>query len=241
MPEEELPGGYFLHAAPHVFPLGQDSILLAAFAKPRPRGNALDLGCGAGVLSLILLARYPMLHITALDNHIDAYTICNKNIITNKLQNNMKAVYGDIKEIRALVPHGSMDFVICNPPYFPVGSGKIHDKFPTARGQQQCAIEDVAQAAAFALKGGGKCAICYRPERLCSLFAALEHAGLRPKRLRMVHQRPDKAPSIVMVEAMKGAKEGLCVLPPLFVQTANGEFTEDYQTIYEMPISNSKI
>ena len=39
------------------FPLGGDSLALGAFATVRPGWRVCDLGCGAGALGILLLAR----------------------------------------------------------------------------------------------------------------------------------------------------------------------------------------
>ncbi|MGE4548255.1 MAG: tRNA1(Val) (adenine(37)-N6)-methyltransferase [Intestinibacillus sp.] len=227
-------GGMTLMQTKNVFPLGQDSVLLGHFAQPSPRGRALDLGAGAGVLSLILLARFPALHVTALEVDESAAALCDRNRRENRLEDRMAVVCGDLRDRAALPPHGSMDYVVCNPPYFSPGSGSHHATLPGARQELSCTAANAAAAAAFALREGGKCAMVYRPERLPALLRAFEDARLTPKRLRFVHGRADKAPSAVLLEGMKGAREGLQVLPSLVVCHADGSYTDEYKTIYSI-------
>ena len=49
---ETLPNGLQLLQSDEFQKLGQDSILLAAFAAPRRSARVLDLGCGTGALAL---------------------------------------------------------------------------------------------------------------------------------------------------------------------------------------------
>ena len=144
----------------------------------------------------------------------------------------MNGVCGDLRDRAALPPHGSMDYVVCNPPYFSPGCGSDHATLSGARQELSCTAADAADAAAFVLREGGKCAMVYRPERLPALLRAFAHARLTPKRLRFVHGRADKAPSAVLLEGMKGAREGLQVLPPLVVCAADGSHTDEYKEIY---------
>ena len=62
---EHLPNGLTLRQDDRFFKLGQDSVLLAAFARPRRNARVLDLGCGTGALSLLLYR--PDLKITGLE------------------------------------------------------------------------------------------------------------------------------------------------------------------------------
>ena len=50
---ETLPNGLSLLQDDRFFKLGQDSVLLSAFAKIRRRAKVLDLGCGTGALALL--------------------------------------------------------------------------------------------------------------------------------------------------------------------------------------------
>ena len=52
---ETLPNGLQLLQDDRFCKLGQDSVLLSAFAKPRRNAKLLDLGCGSGILSIAAL------------------------------------------------------------------------------------------------------------------------------------------------------------------------------------------
>lgn len=229
---ENLPNGLDLIQDDDFFKLGQDSTLLSSFAKPRRFANVLDLGCGVGTLAL--LCWRDDLKITGLELQEGAIEIFNKSIEHNNLQN-VKAIQGDLKYIRNYFSHGSMDYVICNPPYFKSGSGRIKalDAHALARMDGEATIEDVAVATSYVLKSGGKCAMVFRPERLITLITALERVRLTPKRLRFVHQTSEKAPSAVLIECRKGgSSDGLIVEPPLIVNNSDGTFTDEYLKIY---------
>lgn len=229
---ENLPNGLDLIQDDDFFKLGQDSTLLSSFAKPRRFANVLDLGCGVGTLAL--LCWRDDLKITGLELQEGAIEIFNKSIEHNNLQN-VKAIQGDLKYIRNYFSHGSMDYVICNPPYFKSGSGRIKalDAHALARMDGEATIEDVAVATSYVLKSGGKCAMVFRPERLITLITALERVRLTPKRLRFVHQTSEKAPSAVLIECRKGgSSDGLVVEPPLIVNNSDGTFTDEYLKIY---------
>ena len=229
---ENLPNGLDLIQDDDFFKLGQDSTLLSSFAKPRRFANILDLGCGVGTLAL--LCWRDDLKITGLELQAGAIEIFNKSIEHNNLQN-VKAIQGDLKYIRNYFSHGSMDYVICNPPYFKSGSGRVKalDAHALARMDGEATIEDVAVATSYVLKSGGKCAMVFRPERLITLITALERVRLIPKRLRFVHQTSEKAPSAVLIECRKGgSSDGLVVEPPLIVNNEDGTFTDEYLKIY---------
>lgn len=222
---ERLPNGFTLRQADDTFRLGQDSVLLAAFARPRRHAHILDLGCGTGALSLLLYR--PDLTITGLELQPKAVALFRQSIADNGLP--IVVIEGDLRQIRTLLLHGSMDYVICNPPYFShtAGQSAATESRRLARQDVTCTMEDVAIAASFVLHTGGKLAIVFRPERLWALLLTLERVRLVPKRLRFVHQNANASPSSVLVECRKGGSpEGLTIEPPLLVES------EEYQRIY---------
>jgi tRNA1(Val) A37 N6-methylase TrmN6 len=72
----------------------------------------------------------------------------------------------------------------------------------------------------------------YHPARLPELFAQLEAAHLRPRRMRLVHATQHAPASIVLVEAVRDGRDALTVLPPLWVYEASGDYAAEMQTIF---------
>lgn len=230
--EEFLPGGLRLRVGAGVFPLGQDSMLLADFARIPRRARVLDLGCGAGTLALLVLGKSREATACALDFDPVACAQTAENIAINGLEARMTVVQADARDARTVLRAGSFDAVVCNPPYFDPAAGKAHSALPHARQDRADTLSSLCAAAAFALRQRGKFTLVYRPERLATLFTALASAELTAKRLRFVQQTVASTPSAVLVEAMKDGREGLCVLPPLLVRDADGEYSADYLHAY---------
>ena len=92
----------------------------------------------------------------------------------------------------------------------------------------------MCNAAAWLLQYGGRFCLCQRPERLTDVLLAMRQAGLEPKRLRWVQQRPEKAPWLFLVEGKAGARPGLTVEPPLIVESADGSYTDEMKRIYHI-------
>ena len=200
---------------------------LAALEQYAGAGKTvLDLGCGTGALALLVWR--PDLKITGLELQDGPLDLFRQSITANELEN-VTALQGDLRQMRTLLPHGSMDYVICNPPYFDrnAGANAPTAEKRTARQDATCSVEELAVAASFVLHTGGKAAFLFRPERLWVLLEALSRVRLVPKRMRFVHQSVQAAPSVVMIECRKGGSaEGLVVEPPLIVES------DEYFRIY---------
>lgn len=198
-----------------VFAIGTDAVALGVFAG-RCKGRAVDLGCGSGVIGLSLAWRNAQLAVDCIDIQPAAAEATQANICLNGLEGRMSAVCGDLREMVTPENCDRYDLVVCNPPYYPAGSGKISadEAKAIARTELCCTLGDVCRCAAGLLKTGGRFCIVHKPERMAELIYTMHNVGLEPKRLRFVQSSADAAPSLVMVEGKRGAKAGLVIEPP---------------------------
>ena len=213
-----------------IFRLGTDSVALAWFCNFTKGSRLCDLGCGSGAISLMLLANDRSLQITGIELMAEAADLAKRNALENKLP--FTVIEGDLRNIRELLPAGSMDGVISNPPYFPVGSGfTAKGALAAARSEETCTLEQLTQAIGWLLKTGGKAFLVHRPERLAELIWHLKNENLEPKRIRFVRHSQENPISLVLLEARKGGKPGLTYEPDLVLFDDRGE-TEEYQKMY---------
>lgn len=205
---------------------GSDAFLLSAFCRPGPRARAADLGCGTGIIALLLAARRTYAHITGVEAQPQFAELAQRNIALNGFSDTVSVLNRDVRALSPADFGGELDVIVSNPPYMRADSGfaSPHGEKQIARHEVLGGIDDFAAAAAKCLKFGGKFYTVYRPDRLDSLFAALRAHKLAPKRMVFVHDHADKEPSMVLTEAVLGAAEGLSLLPPLLLheKSANG-------------------
>ncbi|WP_312942034.1 methyltransferase [Oscillibacter sp.] len=213
---------------------GTDSFLLGSFPLLRPGLRVCDLGSGTGLLGLLLLQRQRELQITGVEIQPHAATLADKAAAENGLCDRLRTLEGDLRQIRELLPAGSFDLCVSNPPYFSSGSG-LTAPLParrTARSETDCTLLDLCRAAAYLLRWGGSFCLVHRPERLCDLLCALRENQLEPKRMRMVEARPGAAPSLLLLEARRGGKPGLSIGPPLCLTDESGRPSAEYAAAY---------
>ena len=67
---------------------------------------------------------------------------------------------------------------------------------------------------------------------MLELCDALREKRLEPKRVRMVCAKADRAPYLLLLEAVKNARPSLLWLPPLVVYDSDGKETEEIARIY---------
>lgn len=223
---ETLWNGVVLKRGP--FPLGTDSVLLSHFMTLRTGSRVADLGAGCGTLGLLLGARDPSCDITGVELDDAAYAMGLENSALNP-QVTLKLLQGDVRQIRQLLPVGSFDCVVSNPPYFPVGSGKAANAY---RSELTLNLSQLVEAAAWLLPTGGNFALVHRPERLCDIFWEMRKNGIEPKRIQFVRHKADAPVCMVLVEGRRGGKPGLTYLPDFIEFHPDGSETESYRAAY---------
>ena len=209
---------------------GTDALLLAAFIRRMPTKDAVEYGAGSGVISLLLAARNKFRRITAVEIQPDYAALIRNNAENNRLSEKVLPVCADIREYRA-----DTDVIFSNPPYMKADSGYRNtdeDKY-IARHEVCGDIGDFCSSAAKNLKYGGLFYVVYRPDRLTDLMTALRENKLEPKRILFVTATSAHAPSLVLIEAKKGAAPGAKVLPVLCLTNPDGSDTEEMKRIYE--------
>ncbi|MFW8600856.1 tRNA1(Val) (adenine(37)-N6)-methyltransferase [Desulfobacterota bacterium M19] len=202
-----------------------DAVLLANFVGLRAGARVLDLGAGCGVISLIMAWRSPEVAITALELQPSLFELCLSNIELNKLALRIQGIQGDLRRVSSLFKAASFDLVVCNPPYYKVGSGRINpaSEQAAARHEITADIGQCAKAAAWALRSHGRAAFIFPARRGAALLSALHAHRLEAKRLQVVYSFPGAAGRLLMVEAVKGGGEELQIMPPFYIyKTAEG-------------------
>lgn len=207
MEKTEQLGPYTLSWKDGVFPLGGGALALGAFSTVKPGWRVCDLGTGSGVLLLLLARRAEGLALTGIDIDPLSARIARENLESNGLPGEI--LTGDLR--RESLPAGGFDLVVSNPPYFPVGSGKSGGP---ARSEEFCTLAELCASAGRLVKNGGRFSLCHRPERLTDVLCALRAHNLEPKRLKLVSHGPGHPPSLLLVEAVKGAGPGLSIRLP---------------------------
>ena len=228
--ERLWPDGPRYHYDEQCFPPSTDSFLLGGFALPRRGQRVCDLGAGAGLLGLLLLAREPSLTVTGIERDEHACEMLRRNAAENGVP--MTALCADLRQREAL-PAGAFQLAVSNPPYFAPHTGAVAEGARgDARAELTAALKDIFAAAERMLQWGGRFCLVYRPERLATLMTAAVTHGLEPKRLRMVQHTARSAPSLVLLECRRGGKPGLSVEPPLLLRLEDGGESPDVRRAY---------
>ena len=217
----------------HIFT--SDAIVLASFCAPRHKDKCCDLGTGNGIIPLLWYRDFKPTEIVGVELSESAVELFTKTLEKNNLKDEIKLIHSDLRKLNGVLPNEYFDIVSINPPYKKLGTGIVNDgeDYKNARHEFTCTLEDCSKAASRILKFGGRFCICQRPERLPDIFDAMRKFKIEPKSMREVIQRIGKEPSLVLVEGKKGSAPGFRINPPLILENADGQYTEEAKELFQ--------
>lgn len=221
------------------FRFGVDAVILADFAAGFVPGakTVLDLGCGNGIIPLVLSHKIPSCEITGIDVQEDAIILAERSVSMNGLEDRIRLIRADVSGLKESCPElgRSADLVVSNPPYVPRGGGIDNSSSSKliARQETTADIEDFIKAAAWALKDRGHLCMVHRPSRLVDIFYYCRKHRLEPKNIRFVTPEKGEIPNIVLVDCVLGGGKEMTFLEELPVYGSDGNYSSEILKIYE--------
>lgn len=216
----------------NLYTFTSDSVVLANFIDLKKKDRVAEIGTGCGVISILLTAKTNFEKIEAFELQKDMASLAEKNIKLNNLENKIEVHNIDVKQFASIFKEESFDAVFSNPPYMKTGkscnANLVRD---IARHDSLLSIEDLCFTASKMLKFGGKFYLVYSSERSSELVYTLIKYKLEPKRMFFTENGKGKV-VLVVIEAVKGGKHGVKVLPNLVTNEETGEYLKVLQTKY---------
>jgi len=211
-----------------------DSILLSHFVSLKQRTRAIDLGCGNGVILIILAKRFPRVKCAGLEIQEKLTSLARKNTELNDLDERVEIFSGDARNIKNIFPARSFDAVIFNPPYRKLNSGRINplQEKAIARHEINGSLKDFLTAARYLLKPGGRVFTIYPAKRLVELVYLFRKNDIEPKRMKLVFSDCVSEAQFVLAEGRSGSREELKIEPPLFIYDKERNYTREMSGIF---------
>lgn len=198
-----------------------DSIFLYQFiSKFKPKGKLLDVGCGVGIISLLL----------SRDFRLETHIIDKQEVMLNYAKHNFRlnnveteAYLGAFQDFQT---SKRFDMIVSNPPFYDTAvmqSENTH--LNIARYAQHLPIEDFISKVKSILKPRGYFIFCYDAKQVDILLSVLREKGINPETMQFVHSKIDKESKLVMISARVGSKSMMKILPPYIVLDENNSYT----------------
>ncbi|MGI6151177.1 MAG: tRNA1(Val) (adenine(37)-N6)-methyltransferase [Christensenellales bacterium] len=233
---DDLQNGLKIIQDPSSFCFGSDAVVLSSFCRVKRGAKVCDLGTGNGIIALLLAAHTEAQKIVGIEIQEQAADMARRSVALNGLSDRVEILNMDLKDAADILGRNSFDTVVCNPPYGKAGRSFFHqaDARSIARHEILCTLSDCVKTAAALANNGGNVAFVCPGLRVAELFSLFEQHRLSIKRARTVHPAYGAAPSVLLVEGVKGGKSGLAWLPPLFLTDGAGNMTKECKEAYHM-------
>ena len=218
------------------FCFGIDSILISDFAREvKENAQGVDLGTGTGIISILLASKTKLRKIIGVEIQKDISDMAKRSVELNSLQDKIEIMNLNVKEIaeKALLKREKFDFVVTNPPYKKLNTGKTNEneyKF-ISRHEVTANLEDFIKATKYLLKDKGSMYIVHRPD--IDIINLMRKYKIEPKKMRFVYSTIESEPTLVLIKGIKNAKQFLKVEKPLIIYNSKGEYTEEIYKIYD--------
>lgn len=216
------------------FSFSLDSIMLANFATIRLKDKKIvDLGCGNGVIPLIMSLRCDK-KIIGVELQSKLADMAKRSVDYNGLNDVIEIINTNMKDYVTDETFESFDLITCNPPYFKVNDKNFFNdniEKVIARHEVEITLSELMVIVKKLLKNNGNFAIVHRTDRLMEILSEFRKNNIEPKRVRFVHEKSNKESTLVLIEGQKNGKVGLKVENPFILYNEDGSETEEYKKL----------
>ncbi len=213
-----------------------DAILLAHFCKLKRGDRVIDLGTANAVIPMLVATQSLAAQVVGVEIQAELIDMARRNIAINNMEGKIDLLHRDVRDLPKFFDKASFDVVISNPPYRPVGTGRVNPDPQRALARHEIlgSLKDMVQVASFLLRPRGRFYVIYPSSRTVDMLLILRESNLEPKRIQIVHSDAKEDAKLVLAEGVKDGRKELRVLKPLFVYGPDGRHTREMGRIYSM-------
>ncbi len=139
----------------NLYTFTSDSVVLARFVDEENISHLVDFCSGSGIVGLEVAGRIDVQTLSQFEIQKELAEVAIMTAKYNETNTNIKVYNISLENAKNHV--SDVDVIVCNPPYFKKGSGKINESSSKslARHELSITLEDIFQSAKEILKSGG--------------------------------------------------------------------------------------
>ncbi len=207
--------------------VGVDSVLLGAWIRSGDYRNILDIGCGSGLLMLMMAQRFEMANITGVE--IDGGSV--KDAMHNRAASSWRdRLYVLNQDFRTFRTEGKFDLILTNPPFFKSSLLPPVKSRAGARHEESLALRVLLPRVKSLLADNGIFALVFPYDREEELLELAGEQELYP--LRILHTR-NKAGAGIKRSFVEFAKvnQNQVQVETLLIRTPDNDYSEEYREL----------
>ena len=215
--------------------VGVDGVMVGAWASvpANPQARILDVGCGCGLIALMMAQRAPEALVTAIDIEAAAVGEAQLNAAESPWADRIEVIERDFSDIE-----GRFDAIVSNPPFFESGVSEIDSARMLARHVASLSPMVLIDEARRLLNPGGTLSLIAPAAHAYALTVHAPSAGLQLQRITYVRGNPDVAPKRVLLEFIyppEGTDLSQMSAPEpqlLTIETTPNHYTPEYNHLH---------
>ncbi|MDY0195648.1 MAG: methyltransferase [Sulfurovaceae bacterium] len=224
-----------LYQSPNGYCYNSDSIFLIHFISSFAlRGRMLDVGCGVGIVGLVLSCKYA-LSPSVIDKQAYMIEYASHNYAINEID-----VEIHNEDFLEFTPPKNYDIIVSNPPFYADGVIKSEDSsLHTARYAIHLPLDSFFAKVHKILSPQGRFFFCYDAKQIGDIFSLLKKYHLTPEVVRFVHSKSEKESKLVLIACRHNSKASTKILPPLIIFEKNDIYTDEAKDAFKFVSAHS--
>lgn len=226
--------------------VGTDGVLLGAWCQASSHAHIpevhpdetcrvskiLDVGCGTGVISLMLAQRFPNAMITGVEIDPQAAREARENFDRSPWSDRLTVVEGDFKSLFGTYEESPFDLIVSNPPFFTNGELSPDNARLTARHESGLQLQSLIDISGKIIAENGSLCLVLPYERADELEWLAVAYRFSLVRLVKVSTVPRKPPRRLLAELVPlSANYPAPNFSSLCIHDENGGFSQEYTTL----------
>jgi tRNA1Val (adenine37-N6)-methyltransferase len=189
-----------------VFPITTDSVLLGSWIDTGKVKTILDLGCGSGILSL-MLAQRSNANILAVDMDPISIECAKENCENSPWKSRIHFFNAQINELKGLEPFSmfatKVDLIVSNPPYFRQQLVSHEDYMIRSKHQHAFDFESLARVSEYFLEEEGRACFVIPMNSEADLTFQMYALGFQLNKMTMIRHNQNSDFSLALLEFRK--------------------------------------
>lgn len=209
----------FIIQKPDEYCFTSDAVLLANFCKIKHNETVADFCSGSGVVGILASQKNSFKKIFLIEKQESFSERANRSILYNNLQDKIECINTSVQMAHTFLKK-PMDVILCNPPYSAPKGNKMTENasLNMCKYETELTLKELIESVNKNLKFGGRFYMVHRSDRIAEIVSELKLKNLEPKQIQFVHPREKLNSNVCLIEAIKGAKQGVIILPPKIVE-----------------------
>lgn len=207
-----------LYQDDEMFCINTDTMVLGEFLEVYKKDVVLEIGTNTGAL-MLYASRFNPKRLVGIDINEKALALAKQNMELNHVQN-YELIHADGNTFRL---DEEVDVVIFNPPYFKTPSKDLgnNEYLALAKHEDNFPLESMVNCINRNLRNMGTVYFLFQTSRLNEVIKLFNSKKLIIKKLQFVYDVNKDFSNVVLIKAVKGARDGLVVEKPIIIDRKN--------------------